>query len=148
MQQSVNLKAAIADADRLVSATRALAGRSRGIASTKTNVISAINRGVMRLGRALIPVGYTLAGRFDHDPALVQRDVPLLESLQALGNASGDEAKHLAVRAVRDLNTIRHALRQAAEAAESAVGAATGIRTARANGARGRPRPIRLRTRS
>jgi len=88
----------------------------------------AINQGLMSPGRALIPASYTRAGRFDHDPALDQRDVRLLVALRALGNASGDKARHLAVRAVRDLNAIRHALRQAADAAESAVQAAKAAR--------------------
>jgi hypothetical protein len=53
-----------------------------------------------------------------------QREAPLLEALHALGKASGDDARHLTVRAVRDLNAIRHALRQAADAAEAARRAA------------------------
>jgi len=120
----VDVKGAIADANRLISATKALASTAGRPASRNPRAVGAINQGLMGLGRALIPASYTRAGRFDHDPALEQRDVPLLAALRALGSASGDEAKHLAVRAVRDLNAIRHALRQAADAAESAVQAA------------------------
>ncbi|MDR7512204.1 MAG: hypothetical protein QN147_09340, partial [Armatimonadota bacterium] len=67
----------------------------------------------------LLPAAQTRAGRFDHDPALEQRGVPLLEAARALANAEGDAAKHLAVAAQRDLNAVRWALRQAAEAAEA-----------------------------
>jgi len=124
IEQRIDVKAAIADADRLVSATRALAHAAVPDGTRNPRLVRVINWGLMRLGRALIPIGYTRSGRFDHDPALEQRDVPLLAALRALGSASGDEAKHLAVRAVRDLNAIRHALRQAAEVAESAAQAA------------------------
>ncbi len=144
IQRHVDVKAALADADRLVAATKALsrtAGRARG---RSPRAVGAINHGLMRVGRSLIPASYTRAGRFDHDPALEQRDVPLLAALRVLGSASGDEAKHLAVRAVRDLNAIRYALGQAADAAESAVQAAKVAQHDKAKGARsGRARSHR-----
>jgi hypothetical protein len=121
IKRHIDIRAAIADANRLVSATKALASTGGNAAVRNLRVVSAINHGLMRLGRALIPASYTRAGRFDHDPALEQRDVPLLAAIRALGSATGEEAKHLAVRAARDLNAIRHALRQAADVAESAV---------------------------
>jgi hypothetical protein len=121
----VDLKPALADADRLIRTTRALAVVARHAStSASPRAVRAVNEGLKALGRALIPIGYTRTGRFDHDPALEQRDVPLLTALRALGTASGDEARHVAVAAVRDLNAIRYALNQAASQAESAARAA------------------------
>jgi hypothetical protein len=78
-----------------------------------------VNAALMAIGRALIPIDYTERGRFDHDPAVAHREPPHLAALKALGTTKGDEARHLAVRAARDLNAIRHALATASAAAES-----------------------------
>jgi hypothetical protein len=120
--RSVDIRPAAAEARRLAAAAAALhraadAGRTR---SNRASVRT-INTAIMALGRALIPIGYTASGRFGHDAALEQRDVPLLAATKALASATGDAAKHLAVQAQRDLNAVRHALRQAADAAETAL---------------------------
>ncbi len=126
----VDLGPTIAAARRLVAATQSLAHVARGPrTSSSRKAIAAVNQGLMELGRALIPIGYTRTGRFDHDPALEQRDVPLLAAVAALGEATGDDARHLAVRAVRDLNAVRAALTTAADAAERAAGDAKGAGT-------------------
>ncbi|MDR7543084.1 MAG: M28 family peptidase [Armatimonadota bacterium] len=118
----LDLRAPLADARRLVEATATLERVLRPLRERpRRRAVRAANAALMAIGRALIPVGYTRRGRFDHDPALEQRDIPLLASVRALGGASGDAAKHLAVRAQRDLNAIRLALQQAADVAEAAA---------------------------
>jgi len=111
----VDLRPAVAEAARLVEATARMARRAEALRKApRAGAVRAHNAGVMALGRALIPVDYTMAGRFGHDPALEQRDVPLLASVRALAGASPDHARHLAVQAVRDLNAVRFALAQGA----------------------------------
>lgn len=118
--RALDLRPAIAEAARLVRATQGLARRARVMArSSDRRAVRQVNAVLMAIGRALIPIDYTERGRFDHDPAVAHRDPPHLAALKALGTAKGDEAKHLAVRAARDLNAVRHALVTASAAAES-----------------------------
>ena len=139
----VDLGPTIAAARRLVAATAALGRAARSLRGARDRqAVRAINAALMKLGRTLIPIGYTQIGRFDHDPALEQPDVPLLGAVRALAGVRSDDARHLAVRAVRGLNAVRFALNQAAEIAESAV------REARQARRRPRARPApRSRTR-
>ncbi len=140
----VDLRPTIAEASRLVKATAAMARRARAVAGTSDRrAVRRMNTALMALGRALIPIDYTQRGRFDHDPAVAHREPPHLAALKALAAAKGDDARHLAVRAVRDLNAIRQALATATAVAETAAaragaskGAAKGRAPARA--ARGR----------
>jgi hypothetical protein len=118
----VDLKPVVAEARRLVAAADALTRTAKAVATKPTRQATrTINAALMAMGRALIPIGYTGAGRFDHDPALEQHGAPLLAAVGALGTAHGDDARHLAVRAQRDLNAVRFSLRQAADVAETAV---------------------------
>jgi hypothetical protein len=118
----VALKPVVTEARRLVDAADAL-GRTAAAVAARPNRRAAqtVNAALMAMGRALIPAGYTGTGRFGHDPALEQHGTPLLAAVRAIGGAAGDDAKHLAVRAQRDLNALRFALRQAADIAEVAV---------------------------
>jgi hypothetical protein len=118
----IDLRPTLAAARRLVKATATLDRRARALrARPERASVRDVNRALMAVGRALIPVDYTYAGRFDHDLALQPPHPPRLAALRALADASGDQAKHLAVRAVRDLNAIRQALTTAAEIAEGAA---------------------------
>lgn len=118
----IDLRPAIDEARRLVAGTEALARVARGLgASPVRRTVRVVNAALLALGRTLIPLGYTQSGRFDHDPALEQRGTPLLAALRALATASEGDARHLAVRAVRDLNAIRFTLAQAADCAEAAA---------------------------
>lgn len=118
----VDLLPTMAEATRLVRATTALERRARAVcAKPDRNTVREINSALMTIGRALIPVDHTRTGRFDHDPAVAHQHPPHLAALRALAAATPNEAKHLAVRAVRDLNAVRHALSTAAAAAEAAV---------------------------
>ncbi len=116
----VNLRPVIAEAQRLVEATDALSRRARALrARPRKSAVRTLNSGLMALGRVLIPADYTQAGRFDHDAALEQHDTPLLAAVRALAGAAPEEAKHLEVRAVRDLNAVQFALSLASELAEA-----------------------------
>ncbi len=120
--KAVDLRPTLSAAARLVKAAAALERRARALrARPDRSAVRQMNAGLMALGRTLIPVDYTGAGRFNHDPAVTPADPPHLAALRAFGAASGDAAKHLAVRAVRDLNAVRHALNAAVDAAEDAV---------------------------
>ncbi|MBI4305721.1 MAG: aminopeptidase, partial [Chloroflexi bacterium] len=79
--------------------------------------MAALNRQMRALSRTLIPVTYTAAGRFDHDPAW---DVPYLPGLQVARrlaglDPSGDEYQYVKTQAVRNRNALSFALRRAIE---------------------------------
>ncbi len=76
---------------------------------------SAANRALMRLGRILIPVLYTRAGRFDHDPATAIPELPPLAEAARLAEVDpeSDKAKALRVAAVRGRNRLMQALKEA-----------------------------------
>jgi hypothetical protein len=133
----VDLRPTVAAARRLVRAAGALERRARAVRARPDRAAERrLNAALMALGRALIPVDHTRSGRFDHDPAFGHPQPPHLAAARALAAASGEDAKHLAVRAVRDLNAIRHALREAAQIAEDATApsAGPGRRAARRRG--------------
>ena len=73
------------------------------------------NPALMRLGRILIPVLYTQAGRFDHDPATSIPDLlPLVDAARLAGSdPASDEAKSLHIAAVRGRNRLLQALGEA-----------------------------------
>ncbi len=70
------------------------------------------NRALMRLGRILIPVLYTQAGRFDHDPATSIPPLPPLVDASRLAGSdpASDEAKTLHIATVRGRNRLLQAL--------------------------------------
>ncbi|MDR7521503.1 MAG: hypothetical protein QN168_03465 [Armatimonadota bacterium] len=114
-----DLRPVVAEAQRLVDATGTLERTIRRVrADPSRRAVRAANAALLAMGRALIPIGHTQAGPFHPDPALELPEMPVLAAARALGGAAGDEARHLAVRAVRDLNAVRGALAQAADAAE------------------------------
>jgi len=73
------------------------------------------NPALMRLGRILIPVLYTQAGRFDHDPATSIPDLlPFVDAARLAGSdPASDEAKSLHIAAVRGRNRLLQALGEA-----------------------------------
>ena len=79
-----------------------------------------MNRTLMQLGRILIPVLYTRAGRFDHDPATKIPELPPLLEASRLAEVDpdSDEAKALRVAAVRGRNRMVQALREARQLIE------------------------------
>jgi len=118
----VDLRPAIAEAQRLVTAAEVLGRLARGLrAKPRKPAVSALNNCLMALGRVLIPADHTRIGRFDHDAALEQHDTPLLDAVRALDAAAPEAVRPLEVRAVRDLNAVQFALSLAAEITETTV---------------------------
>ena len=73
----------------------------------------------MALSRILIPITYTAAGHFDHDPAWGLPHLPGLAGVRRLADLeSGSDAYHfLRTRLIRNRNQVDFALRRALEAA-------------------------------
>ncbi len=74
-----------------------------------------IDRALMHVSRALVPMDYTTGDRFSHDPALPVPSWASLEAIRALAaTAEGsDAARLLTVDATRARNRVLHALRRA-----------------------------------
>lgn len=77
--------------------------------------LAAVNAGLMALGRATIPLNYTAAGPFDHDPALSVPALPLLAAADDLAAAAPGSAaeKHAAVALRRGVNQVAFGMEQA-----------------------------------
>ena len=86
--------------------------------------IEAINKCLMRLGRALIPVAYTRAGRFTHDPALDVPAFPDIADVAGLGKVAeeSDEEKFLKVRLRRGRNRVLSALKDTTALVDEVLG--------------------------
>jgi hypothetical protein len=82
-----------------------------------------INRALMTMSRALVPVDYTSGDRFGHDPALALPAWPTLQPLCDLAASSpcSDHARFLTVGAIRARNRVLHALRQANDAVAAVI---------------------------
>lgn len=74
---------------------------------------AAVNRAIMQVSRALVPIDYTNGDRFDHDPALALSAWPPLDPIRQLAGVTGDDARFGKVAAVRARNRIVHALDEA-----------------------------------
>jgi hypothetical protein len=82
-----------------------------------------INRCLVRLGRALIPVDYTRSGRFDHDLAVPTHPMPGLHPVEHLGSLvpGTDEYEFLRTRLLRERNRAVCALREAGQVVEETL---------------------------
>ena len=71
-----------------------------------------LNAAIMAVGRALIPVNYTLAGPFEMDLALENPILPGLAAVADLAemDPASNDAGFLRTRLVRERNRVRHAL--------------------------------------
>jgi hypothetical protein len=110
-----------------IAATTTLCRLAASVMQPGAGNVASINRALMRVSRALVPIEYTEGDRFTHDPALPQSAWPVLQSLRALAAAEPDSdmARLPAVQAQRSRNRLLHALHQA-NAELSAVVAAAG----------------------
>jgi len=99
------------DAAMLHAALERLRVRIADEESAPANV-AAINVALMALGRAIIPLYYTAAGPFGHDPALAVPALPLLDAARQLAVApvDSDAAKFAAVALQRGLNQVVYGL--------------------------------------
>jgi hypothetical protein len=114
--EALDFTVAQARADQLAAAVEALAQRC---ATATPAEAPALNAALMRLSRLLIPLTYTQAGPFEHDPAWGMPHLPGLASARRLAalDAESDEYHFVRTQTVRALNHVNFVLRQALEAA-------------------------------
>jgi hypothetical protein len=81
----------------------------------------ALDAALMAASRHLVPVDYTSGDRFAQDPALAQPPYPVLDPLRRLCRApdGSEEARFLAVAAVRARNRVESALDEAVRVLEA-----------------------------
>jgi N-acetylated-alpha-linked acidic dipeptidase len=82
-----------------------------------------VNRTLMALSRALVPIEHTLGDRFDHDPATAIPSYAMLQPLQLLAASEpgSDTEKFVTVALMRARNRIGHALHEARQAARRSL---------------------------
>lgn len=85
--------------------------------------LAAINRGLMEIGRCLIPVDYTRTGMFDHDLAVPTQPMPALQPAALLAgmDPSGADYQFLRTRLVRERNRVVYGLKQAVRVAQETI---------------------------
>ncbi|MDR7419870.1 MAG: M28 family peptidase [Armatimonadota bacterium] len=85
-----------------------------------------INRCLVGLQRALVPIRYARAGPFDQDPALALPLLPGLDDARRLAHLDrgSDEARHLTVRLIRARNRVATALSAAIRTLEDCLAGA------------------------
>lgn len=113
--EALDLGALSGRADLLADRVDELAQRA-ATASTPDE-ITTLNEQIKLLSRALIPITYTIAGRFEHDPAW---DIPYLPALQGMRQLAqldpkSDEFGFLRTELTRSRNAVLFAMRQALE---------------------------------
>jgi hypothetical protein len=108
------------DLSRLTARVRrlrdlAMEVRSRALLVRDDAEAERINRALVAVSRAIVPMDYTTGDRFDHDPALAQAPYPVLDPVRALAAAAAgsDQARFLTVAAVRACNRLGFALDEA-----------------------------------
>ncbi|HET9017337.1 MAG TPA: M28 family peptidase [Thermomicrobiaceae bacterium] len=121
--EAIALSGLVSEADALHASARQLTERLSQ--PTDDDQARALNRCLMQVSRALIPVNYTRAGRFSQDPALDQGVVPGLRDIAALGQlpAGSPERYLLETRARRERNRLRAALVEARRAIDDTLAA-------------------------
>jgi hypothetical protein len=110
-----DLSGALARTDQLAAEVARLAGLEGQAGDTHDT--AALNSKLIALSRILIPVTYTLAGRFDHDPAWAIPHVPGLQDMRRLVilPPDGSAYQFLRTQLLRNYNALQFALRQALE---------------------------------
>jgi len=129
-------------AGRLVERADALAVALSRVAgeSPTPDRLDAVNRGLMRLSRVLVPLAYTTGDRFAHDLAL---PLPPLAGLQAARelatlDPASDRFKFTAAALVRERNRAVFALEEAAELIDDLLTTTGGSRDPSAGSREGR----------
>ena len=86
-------------------------------------LVARVNRCLMTVGRELIPVDYSRAGRYDHDLAVPTQPVPGLQPATRLAalQPGTDDYEFLRTRVVRERNRLVHALVTATRAVEATL---------------------------
>lgn len=83
--------------------------------SNAPDEVARLNRQMKALSRALIPITYTAAGPFDHDPAWAMPYLPGLQDARRLAQMDPQSSDYLFLKTqlVRNRNAVLFALRQA-----------------------------------
>lgn len=113
-------------AARLNQAAAAVRGTSDSVpAGRSAQAIPAVNACLICLQRALVPILYAQAGRFDHDPALDLPALPALDVVRQLPKLAPNsaEVKHVEVRLRRARTRVAVRLREAADHLKEYLGA-------------------------
>lgn len=110
-----------ADAEALVKASEKLSEACRGASDDET--VDRLNRCLVKVSRILIPVNYTLAGRFDQDPALSFGTLPGLRVITELAKfPDGSPERYLRLTSARrERNRLRAALIEARQTIDAAL---------------------------
>ncbi len=110
-------------AARAASLTDACDRLGRAAGSARDGEVDILNRTLVKVARALVPVDYTTGDRFGQDPAVAQASYPALQPLRELPRypAGSDAALFLEVGLTRARNRVAYALREAIEAAEEGL---------------------------
>ncbi len=113
----LDLQPLIAEANRLVAATRKLNAMALKTKTSDKKRIELVNQTKMRLGRILVPINQTLVGRYDHDLAAPIPPLPLLDPVHKLVGLDhdSDEFKFLRNGLRRNINQVADALERAVE---------------------------------
>ena len=84
-------------------------------AESETSAVKRLNAQMMALSRILIPLTYTAAGQFDHDPAWGLPHLPALQDVRRLAAlpAGSDDYHFVKTQLVRASNRVNAALRDA-----------------------------------
>ncbi|MEM7132709.1 MAG: M28 family peptidase [Chloroflexota bacterium] len=124
LQESVgehlDLSQASSRADALLTHVKTLSGQRDELnqqSGFSEQQLMRINEPLKALSRLLIPITYTAAGHFEHDPAWPMPHIPLLKDVPMLAqlDPNSDEYHFLRTQLVRNLNAVSFALRQAGE---------------------------------
>ena len=121
---AVDLGPTIARAQALRTELAAF-GERAAAAGSGDGPAAAANQALMDLGRILVPLNYTEAGPFEHDPALHAPALPALQGMLRLAHLdqNGDEYRFLRAQLVRRRNAVAMALRSARERVAQAMAA-------------------------
>ena len=114
---NLDLSVAISRAESLTVGVAALAQRCATVKREDVDTIASLNGKIKKLSRLLIPLTYTEAGQFDHDPAWNLLHLPSLAAAPRLTSLAknSDEYHFLRTRLERNRNRVCFDLRQAVE---------------------------------
>jgi Peptidase family M28 len=109
------------DVSALIARADLLREKAHAVAALPTRddaAVERINKALVAVSRALVPMDYTTGDRFEHDPALPQSTYPALDVVRQLAASlpGSDQALFLTGGARRASNRLAYALDQATDA--------------------------------
>lgn len=112
-----DLSVAVARAAELVAATAAIEAAKESLAP------AVYNQYVMEMSQILVPLNFVEGSQYEHDAALRGEDVPVLTVLNKFQGVEvgSDEFKLIATVAIRRINAVNMALKQAVKLAKAVL---------------------------